>query len=166
MEYCYVMFLYLFHLLFQITHRNYYTRRAGFHDPCAVMWIKHIYIYIQAQRRAAGYRSERKYAKKYVFMSKNVTFGPLGHVLNLLNGPPNSYFFIFFFKQKISFIYCHIEPSCQKSGTYGEKCDFWLVRAPFALFKGPPPWTPEKRKLSEMIFFAVFLSHTEPTCQK
>ena len=41
----------------------------------------------QAQRRAAGNRSEHKYSKKYVFISKNMTFGPLGHVLTLLNGP-------------------------------------------------------------------------------
>ena len=45
----------------------------------------------QAQRRAAGNRSEHKYSKKYVFISKNMTFGPLGHVLTLLNGPPDSY---------------------------------------------------------------------------
>ena len=93
----------------------------------------------QAQRRAAEDRSGRKYSKKYVFMSKNMTFGPLGHVLTLLNGPPDSYFLIFFFKHKISFIYCHIEPTCQKCGTYGEKCEFWLVRAPFALFKSLHP---------------------------
>ena len=31
----------------------------------------------QAQRRAAGDRSGRKYSEKYVFMSKNRTFGPL-----------------------------------------------------------------------------------------
>ena len=43
----------------------------------------------QAQRRAAGDRSRRKYSEKYVFMSKNMTFGPLGHVLTLLKGPPN-----------------------------------------------------------------------------
>ena len=43
----------------------------------------------QVLRRAAGDRSGRKYSKKYVFMSKNMTFGPLGHVLTLLNGPPN-----------------------------------------------------------------------------
>ena len=41
----------------------------------------------QAQRRAAVNRSEHKYSKKYVFISKNMTFGPLGHVLTLLNGP-------------------------------------------------------------------------------
>ena len=58
----------------------------------------------QAQRRAAGDCSERKYSKKYVFMSKNMTFGPLGHIL-----------------------------------TYGEKCDIWLVRAFFALFKISTP---------------------------
>ena len=52
----------------------------------------------QAQRRAAGNRSEHKYSKKYVFISKNMTFGPLGHVLTLLNGPPDSYFLIFFFQ--------------------------------------------------------------------
>ena len=46
----------------------------------------------QVLRRAAGDRSGRKYSKKYVFMSKNMTFGPLGHVLTLLKGPPNSYF--------------------------------------------------------------------------
>ena len=51
----------------------------------------------QAQRRAAGDRSELKYSKKYVFIIKNMTFGPLGHVLTLLNGPPDSYFLIFFF---------------------------------------------------------------------
>ena len=28
----------------------------------------------------------------FLFMSKNMTFGPLGHVLTPLNGPPNSYF--------------------------------------------------------------------------
>ena len=55
-------------------------------------------IIVQAQRRAAGNRSEHKYSKKYVFISKNMTFGPLGHVLTLLKGPPNSYFFNIFFK--------------------------------------------------------------------
>ena len=44
-------------------------------------------IFKQAQRRAAGDRSERKYSKKYLFISKHMTFGPLGHVLTLLNGP-------------------------------------------------------------------------------
>ena len=87
----------------------------------------------QAQRRAAGDRSGPQIFRK-VFMSKNMTYGPLGHVLTLLKGPPNSYVLIFFFEHKISFIYCHIEPACQKFGIYGEKCDFWLVRAPFALF--------------------------------
>ena len=34
-----------------------------------------------------------------------MTFGPLGHVLILLNGPPNSYFLIFFFQTRfLSFI--------------------------------------------------------------
>ena len=47
----------------------------------------------QAQRRAAGDRSDRKYSKKYVFISKNMTFGPLGHVLTLLNGPPQIHIF-------------------------------------------------------------------------
>ena len=37
----------------------------------------------QAQRRAAGDRFGRKYSEKYVFMSKNMTFGPLGHILTL-----------------------------------------------------------------------------------
>merc|ERR1739842_56056 len=50
----------------------------------------------QTQRRAAGNRSEHKYSKRYVFISKNMTFGPLGHVLTLLNGPPDSYFLIYF----------------------------------------------------------------------
>ena len=45
------------------------------------IWVK------QAQRRAAGDRSGRKYSEKYVFMNKNMTFGPLGHVLTLLKGP-------------------------------------------------------------------------------
>ena len=38
---------------------------------------------IQAQRRAAGDGSGRKYSEKYVFMTKNMTFGPLGYVLTL-----------------------------------------------------------------------------------
>ena len=64
-------------------------------------------------------------------MSKNMTFGPLRHVL-----------------------------------TYGEKCDFWLVRAPFALFKIPTPKLINKQKFSKIIIFATFLCHIEPTCQK
>jgi len=79
---------------------------------------------------SCGDRSGRKYSEKYVFMSKNMTFGL--HVLTLLKGPQIH----LFFKPKISFIYCHIEPTCQKIGIYGDNCDFWLVRVPFALFNG------------------------------
>ena len=39
----------------------------------------------------------------------------------------------------------------QKFGTYGEKCDFWLVRAPFALINSPPPLSHN--------FFCFTLSH-------
>jgi len=56
-------------------------------------------------------------------------------------------FWYFFFKHKISFIYCHIEPTCQKFGTYDEKCHFWLVMAPFALFKSTPPLNSSKTKI-------------------
>ena len=52
---------------------------------------------IQALRRAAGDGSGRKYSEKYVFMTKNMTFGPLGYVLTLLKEPPNSYFLFDFF---------------------------------------------------------------------
>ena len=47
------------------------------HKACTYDAIRHHDIYQQAQRRAAGDRSGRKYSKKYVFMSKNRTFGPL-----------------------------------------------------------------------------------------
>ena len=79
----------------------------------------------QAQRRAAGDRSERKYSKKYVFISKNMTFSPLGHVLTLLNGPPDSYFLIYFVSniRFLSFIVT-LSQLVKKCGTYGEKCDF------------------------------------------
>ena len=70
----------------------------------------------QAQRRAAGDRSGRIFSEKYVFMSKNMTFGSLGSLL------------------------------------------------PFS--KSPPPKLIKKQKFSKMIFFAVFLCHIEPTCQK
>ena len=42
----------------------------------------------QAQRRAAGDRSGRKYSEKYVFMSKNMTFGSLGSLLPFSKSPP------------------------------------------------------------------------------
>ena len=48
---------------------------------------------------------------------------------------------------------------------YEQKYDFWHVRVPFALFT-PPPKLIKKQKFSQMIFFAVFLCHIEPTCQK
>ena len=51
----------------------------------------------QAQRRAAVDRSGRKHTEKCVFISKNVTFGPLRYFVTLLKGPTNS----FFFKHKI-----------------------------------------------------------------
>ena len=44
----------------------------------------------QAQRRAAGDRSGRKYSEKYVFMSKNMTFGSLGSLLPFSKAPQNS----------------------------------------------------------------------------
>ena len=47
---------------------------------------------------------------------------------------------------------------------YEQKYDFWHVRVPFALFT--PPKLIKKQKFSQMIFFAVFLCHIEPTCQK
>ena len=49
---------------------------------------------------------------------------------------------------------------------YEQKYDFWHVRVPFALFNPPPPKLIKKQKFSKMIFFAVFLCHIEPTCQK
>ena len=42
----------------------------------------------QAQRRAAGDRSGRKYSEKYVFMSKNMIFGTLGSLLPFSTPPP------------------------------------------------------------------------------
>ena len=40
--------------------------------------------------------------------------------------------------EHLYWLFCHIEPTCQKICIYGEKCDFWLVRAPFSPLQEPP----------------------------
>ena len=42
---------------------------------------------------------------------------------------------------------------------YGVNCDLWLIRAPFALFKSPPPLNSLKTKLFKNDLFSVFLCH-------
>ena len=97
-------------------------------------------------------------------MSKNMTFVSLGP---LLKGPLTH--------QKRIFSKTSTTPSCgrplraqifRKVCFYEQKYDFWHVRVPFALFNPPPPKLIKKQKFSQMIFFAVFLCHIEPTCQK
>ena len=64
-------------------------------------------------------------------------------------------------------VWLMLTKNCEKFDIYGEKCDFWLDRAPFALFKSPPPPKVMKNgNFQKWYFFAVFLCHIEPTCQK
>ena len=95
--------------------------------------------------------------KSMFLWAKNMTFGPLGHVLILLKGPANSYLLLFFFKYEIYFIYWHIEPTSVpmlKSVTF---------RAPFALFKSP--LNSSKTWIFKNDLFLCFICHIEPTCQ-
>ena len=86
----------------------------------------HTHTIRQAQHRAAGDRSGRKYSEKYVFMSKNMTFGSLWPLLPFSRSPPK-----LIKKQKFSkmiffaVFLCHIEPTCQKLCFYIKNCEFW-----------------------------------------
>ena len=117
------------------------------------------YIVKQAQRRAAGDCSGRKYSEKYVFMSKNMTFGSLGSLLPFSKSPPK-----LIKKQKFSkmiffaVFLCHIEPTCQKLCFYNNNCEFWPFGPLLPFLKGPP--NSSKTEIFKNDIFCCFpLSH-------
>ena len=120
-------------------------------------------ILIQARRRAAGGGgAPGANIPKSMFYEQKYDFWLIGTRFDLFKGTPKLIFFLFcFVKHKIYFIYCHIEPICQKFGTYSEKCDVWLVRALFALFLPPPPsLNSSKTEIFKNDIFCCFpLSH-------
>ena len=54
----------------------------------------------EAQRRAAGDRSGRKYSEKYVFYEQKYAFWPIKTRFDPFKGTPKLIFFIIFFQTK------------------------------------------------------------------
>ena len=59
--------------------------------------------------------------RKVCFYEQKYDFWPIRTRYALFKGTPKFISFYIFFSNKIFFIHCHIEPTCHKFSTYGEK---------------------------------------------
>ena len=94
-------------------------------------------------------------------------FGPLEYVLTLLKGPPNSYFFNIIFSniRFLSFIVT-LSPLAKNAVPMVKSVNFDSLGPLLPFSKAHPPKVLKNGNFQKWYFFAVFLCHIEPTCQK